>query len=148
MNTFSPKRNDYETILREHFDQLPMHRHLGITLGEVYPGYASATMPRTGEILQQNGFFHAGALITLADSVAGAAAVTLLAEDENILSVNITASLLRAGDYDSITGEGRVIKAGKRFIFTEAILFGGEGAAQKELTRVHITMAVETIARG
>lgn len=140
--TFEPRKKNYRQAVRSLFESIPIHRFLDIRLDEIQPGYVSAFLKKRPELLQQHGYFQAGALITLADAVAGAAAYSLMAEGENILSVNFAVSLLRPARSDEIRGEGRVIKAGRRLYFCETNLFNELDETREKIMTATITLAV------
>ena len=96
------------------------------------------------ELLQQNGFFQAGVLVALADSAGGAASFTLLEENQNILSVNFSVSLMRAAEADKIIAEGKVIKAGQRLHFCRVELYQEKDGEKQLVMAADITMAVIT----
>ncbi|MBN1212301.1 MAG: PaaI family thioesterase [candidate division Zixibacteria bacterium] len=140
--TFQPQNNNYREAVRALFESIPIHNFLDITLDEIEPGFVSAYLPKRPELLQQHGYFQAGALVTLADAVAGAAAYSLMNESENLLSVNFAVSLLRPAKADKIRGEGRVIKAGKRLYFCEAVLFNETGEKREKILTATVTLMV------
>jgi uncharacterized protein (TIGR00369 family) len=140
MEAFTPRQDDYENAVRDMFDSIPFYRTLGITLDTIEPGFIIVRMPKTESVSQQNGFFHAGALTALADAAGGTAAATLLAEGENILSVNFGVSLLRPARADRLRAEGRVIKAGRRLFVAEAEIFAD--STSDLLVKATITLAV------
>lgn len=119
---FTPSRADYEHSVRRMFDAMPIHRTIGITLGDVLPGQASATISLSEAVMQHHRSMHAGALITLADCVCGCAAWSLIGTGEDLVSSNITATLLRRADAPLLQAIGRVIKPGKRLYFCEAVI--------------------------
>ncbi len=53
---------------------------LGIELGSIEPGRVTGRMPVLGRHLSANGFLHAGAVVTLADTVSGAGCLASLPE--------------------------------------------------------------------
>jgi len=144
MAELRPRRDDYAEILRSVFADVPFHRTLNLALDEVRPGFVSVYMTPDEHLMQHAGFLHAGALIGLADAAAGAAAFTLMAEGERLLSANFAVSMLRPGSSERLRAEGRVIKAGKRLYFTEAKVYdaGGEAADERLLVSASITMSV------
>ena len=140
MEAFSPRRDDFVQAVRDMFDSIAFYRTLGITLDTIEPGFIIVRMPKTESVRQQNGFFHAGALTALADAAGGTAAATLLAEGENILSVNFAVSLLRPARADRLRAEGKVIKAGRRLFVAEAEIFAD--STNDLLVKATITLAV------
>jgi len=142
MTDFTPKTTNYAEAVTAVFNAIPLHQTLGIQLTEIRPGYVCASMDKAEALTQQNGYLHAGALISLADAVGGSAAATLIEEGQNILSVNFAVSMLRPADSAKVRGEGRVVKAGKRFIFSEARIYGDSGGKEQLLVSASITLAV------
>jgi len=143
MASLSPKRADYIEAVRFLHQNSPISDHLGITLDRIEPGFVTAYLSRCPEHTQQNGYLHAGVLVTLADVVCGLAACSLMAEGENVLSVNINASLMRPAKADRIRAEGRVVKAGRRVYFTEAHLYAENGGGDTLVVKASITMMAD-----
>ncbi len=127
---FRPAREDFAEVVRSHFHDVPYHEAAGITLESVTAGRMTAFMDRQPGLTQQNGFFHAASLIGLADTVAGGAAFSLMAEGENVLSASFAVSMLRPADCERLRAEGQVIKAGKRLYVCEARVFDSRDSAR------------------
>ncbi len=144
MGTLNPKRADYVQAVRRYHAATPIHAHFGIDLTDISPGCVRVRMPSRGEFTQQNGYLQAGVLVSLADAAAGMAAWTLLAEIENLLSVNINVQLMRAADGKGFVAEGRVVRAGSRLMFCEAEVWAEDDPGCKRLIRASMTMAVLT----
>ena len=142
MTSFKTKRDDYREAVTEIFDRIPIHRFFDIRLESVEPGKVTAVLKKRPELLQQNGYFQAGALVTLADAVGGSAAYTLTAEGENILSINFAVSLMRPAAADELRGEGRVVKAGKNLYFCETAVYDVADPERKPLMTAAITLMV------
>jgi len=77
-------------------------RHLGIELVKMEPGYASALMKVTPELLNGEGYTHGGAIFTLADLVFAAASN---AHGPVALGLNVNINFLKA------TKEGAILTA-------------------------------------
>ena len=140
MTSFKTRREHYEADVRTVFDRIPIHRFFGIELETVEPGRVTAVLDKRPELSQQNGYFQAGALVTLADAVGGSAAYSLTAGGENLLSINISISLMRPAAADKIRGEGRVVKAGKNLYFCETVIFDAADPKRKPLMTAAITL--------
>jgi uncharacterized protein (TIGR00369 family) len=104
------------------FAAQPMLAHLGITLGEVAAGRCALHLPRQPALTQQNGFLHAGALTTLADTACGFAAYTLMPEGANVLTAEFKLNLLRPADGDAVA-RAEVIRAGRLLSVARADIF-------------------------
>ncbi len=140
MALHTPQRADYLEAVRSLHAQSPLAEHLGVTLDSIEPGLVTAYLAHRSEHTQQNGYLHAGILMSLADIVCGLAAYSLMAEGENVLSVNINASLMRPARANRIRAEGRVVKAGRHLYFTEASLFTEGKEGEKLVVKANIAM--------
>ena len=60
---------------------------LGATVLHVAPGAVELAVPAAPTLLQHDGLFHAGVTITLSDSAAGLAALTLFEPGAGVLTV-------------------------------------------------------------
>lgn len=68
---------------------------------------------------QQDGFVHAGALLSIADSSGGYATLSLLPPGSRVLSVEIKMNFLRPATGTTIRGRGRVKKIGRTISVVE-----------------------------
>ena len=71
------------------------------------------------DLEQQDGYVHAGALVALADSAGGYAALTLLPSGSRVLSVEVKLNFLRPAVGSMIRGRGRVKKMGRTIAVCE-----------------------------
>jgi uncharacterized protein (TIGR00369 family) len=104
-----PRNPRYEERIRAVFDTAPFMRHLGVVLRRCEPGFCETSLPVQPWQLQQDGFIHAGVQATIADHGAGAAAGTLMAEDEIVLSVEFKVNLLRPAQGDELICRAKVL---------------------------------------
>ncbi len=105
--------------------------HLGAVLTRVEPGFVEIELPFRDELSQQHGFFHAGAVSTIADSAGGYAAFTLFPADSSILTVEFKINLLAPADGEKIRATGKVIKAGRTLTVCELQAFAIKNGAEK-----------------
>jgi len=71
------------------------------------------------DLEQQDGYVHAGALVALADSAGGYAALTLLPSGSRVLSVEVKLNFLRPAIGTVIRGRARVKKMGRTIAVCE-----------------------------
>ena len=71
------------------------------------------------DLEQQDGFVHAGALVALADSAGGYAALSLLPSGSRVLSVEVKLNFLRPAVGTIIRGRGRIKKMGRTIAVCE-----------------------------
>lgn len=140
MAALSPKRTEYKKAVQELHNVTPLAGHLGVVLDQVGPGQVTVHMDVRAEHGQQHGYVHAGIMATLADIACGLAAYSLMAEGETVLSVNMNLSLLRPAKGGCITADARVVSAGRRLYFTEAVLFDENRSVEEPLARAAIVM--------
>ncbi|GIX29402.1 MAG: thioesterase [Burkholderiales bacterium] len=110
----------YAERVRASFARQGIMGHLGAALTEVRPGYCEIRLPFRPELAQQHGYFHGGVIGTLGDSAGGYAAFTLMPADAGVLTVEYKMNLLAPGDGELLIARGRVIKAGRSLVVSQA----------------------------
>ena len=93
-----------------------MMKTLGARIHKVEKGKVTLEAPLLPSILQQQGYVHAGLTFSIGDSDAGYAALTLLPEDQEVMTAEIKINLLAPADSELLQAEGRVVKHGKRLV--------------------------------
>lgn len=99
--------------VRASFQQQRIMALLGATLARVEPGRCEVVLPWREDLTQQDGYFHAGVLGTIADSAGGYAAFTLMPAEARVLSVEYRLHLLAPGEGERAIATGTVVRAGK-----------------------------------
>ncbi len=135
----TPRNPDYAAAVEADFAAATFVQHLGITPTRIAPGEIHATLAVKPEHAQQAGTVHAGVQTTLADHCAGAAAGSLAAPDEGIVSVEFKVHMLRPAVGERLYCVARVVKPGRRFAIVEAEVHTGD--PQKPTARLLGTMA-------
>ncbi|MBT9393756.1 PaaI family thioesterase [Hymenobacter sp. NST-14] len=102
-------------LVRQHF----MH-HIGADLTRIEPGRVEAELVLDRQHQQHTGFAHGGLVATMADLVAGFAAVTLVPEGTGVVTVELKTSYLHPGVGQRLRAVGWVLKAGRRLHFCES----------------------------
>ncbi len=85
------------------------------------------------DLTQHHGLFHAGVLTTLADNACGFAAMSLLPQGAEVLSVEFKVSFLRPGAGVAAIARGEVIKPGRTLSFCRADVFVRDAAGEETL---------------
>ncbi len=111
---------------------------LGASIAQVEPGKVVLECAYHAGLSQQHGFFHAGVLTSLADSACGYAALTVMPETADVLSVEFKINLLRPANTPKIIAIGTVLKAGKTIVVCEGEVFDATG--EKLLAKMTATM--------
>lgn len=86
---------------------------LGAELVSVLPGEVIIELPYRDDLVQQNGFLHAGVTTSVIDSACGYAALTRMADDLDVLSVEFKVNLLAPAAGTRFRATGKVLKAGR-----------------------------------
>lgn len=86
---------------------------LGIEVAEIAPGRVVLELPFRADLCQQNGFVHAGAITTAADSACGYAAMTLQPPDRDILTVEFKVNLMSPAVGDRFRTTATVVRSGR-----------------------------------
>ncbi|NQW30042.1 MAG: PaaI family thioesterase [Ignavibacteria bacterium] len=141
---FKVKNDNYrETILnhlfKQHFMQL-----IGCKLTKIEPGLVIAEMDIGKEHEQQIGLIHGGVTASIADVAAGFAGFTLVGLNEHTVTAEIKVSYLNKGFGGRLKAIGRVVKAGRSFMFCEADVFNLHGDTETLIARATTTIAVIT----
>ncbi|WP_375419239.1 PaaI family thioesterase [uncultured Hymenobacter sp.] len=102
-------------LLGQHFMHL-----IGADLTSIAPGRVEAELALAQQHQQQRGFAHGGLVATMADLVAGFAAVTLIPDTYGLVTSDLKVSYLNPGVGNRIKAIGWVLKAGRRLHFCEA----------------------------
>lgn len=106
---------------------------LGARLAVVEPGEVAIVLATRPELAQQHGYLHGGALISVADSAAGYAAMTLMAPGDGVLTVDVKLNLLNPARGDAIRAVGRVVRAGRTLTVTAVDVHDGADGAGAHL---------------
>lgn len=113
---------------------------LGAQLIAVRPGYCEIHLPYKEELGQHHGFFHAGAIGTVADNAAGYAAYSLMDADSGILTVEFKLSLLSPGDGEKLVARGHVIKAGRQLSVCQSDVYAVRNGKEKQCAVALVTL--------
>jgi uncharacterized protein (TIGR00369 family) len=114
-----PRDPGFEAKVRESFARQGIMAHFGARLERVEPGFVEISLPFKPELTQQHGYFHAGAVATVADSAGGYAAFSLFPPDSTVLAVELKVNLLAPADGERLVARGRVVRSGRTITVCE-----------------------------
>ena len=115
---------------------------LGAELAKVAAGRVVIRLPIEPRISQQDGFAHAGVVVAALDSACGYAALTLMPDDSEVLTVELKVNLLAPAAGHMLVAEGEVVRAGRTLTICR-----GEGYAEQGSERVHVATMLATMVR-
>lgn len=115
---------------------------LGIKLLEFGEGWFNTSMLPSPGISQQHGFVHAGAIASMADLSSGFAAYSLMAEDEDVLTIEFKINLLRPATGDRLECYAKVLKPGNIVTVSESEVFSITSEMRRLVAKATVTLAV------
>lgn len=140
MATFQPSNPDFETRVRESFAAQAFMSTLGAELVSVAPGEVTIHMPYSPTLTQQDGFLHAGVVTSIADTACGYAALTLMPQGSEVLSVEFKVNLLSPAVGEGFIAHGEVIKPGRTLTVCRGDVFAVKDGAEKLVMTMLATM--------
>jgi uncharacterized protein (TIGR00369 family) len=125
-------------------------RNLGATIQALEPGRCAVACGFRDDLTQHHGLFHAGVLTTLADNACGFAALSLMPDGAEVLSVEFKISFLRPGAGLAAIARAEVLKPGRTLTTCRADVFMRDAAGAETLaaTMLATMMAAAPAARG
>jgi uncharacterized protein (TIGR00369 family) len=108
-----------------------MMQHLGARIVRVQPGEVEFALPLSDKVTQQQGAFHGGALGALADICCGYAALSVAPEGMEVTTVEYKINFVSAAVGQEVVCVGKVQKAGRTLIITNAELFDVKDSQRK-----------------
>ena len=122
------------------FGRQTLMSSLGAELEEVSPGEVVISLPFRSDLCQQAGFIHAGVLTAIVDSACGYAAMTVMPEQSEVLTVEYKVNFLRPARGERFQAKGRVLKAGKTLTVCLGEVFSWEGDKSQLVAMMQATM--------
>ena len=119
-STTTGASDDLEIRIRRKLERQHFMHLVGANLTAITPGRVEAELALKQQHQQQRGFAHGGLVATMADLVAGFAAVTLLPDNYGLVTADLRVSYLHPGVGQKLKAIGWVLKAGRRLHFCEA----------------------------
>ena len=104
---------------------------LGARLTKIGAGTCELVVPFSPAATQHHGTFHGGVFGTVADTVGGFAAYSLLMPERDCVAVEYKVNMLAPGNGDALIGRGKVVKAGRSLVVTSGEIFTTKNGAEK-----------------
>ena len=109
-----------EQEILESYRKQGFMQHLGVEILSIEKGLVKVSCDKNDNLLQQNGFFHAGVITSIADAACGYAALSVMPKGADVLSVEFKTNLMKPAISNKIIARGKVIKSGRTLVFCEA----------------------------
>lgn len=139
---WTPKDPAFEARVRESFGRQTHMAALGATIVFVGPGEVHVALPFSPQLCQQNGFVHAGAIASVADSANGYAAYTLAPVGTDVLAVEFKINLMSPARGESFLACGRVLRPGRTLTVCMAEVFADAPTKQTLIATMLSTIIV------
>jgi len=138
-----PRNPEWRRMVERGFAEAPFVHENGIRLDACSPGRVESSVELTPHHFQHTGVPHAGLMATLADHTSGAAAISLTAPGEIILTAEFKISLLRAVVAKKLHCRADVVRPGSQLCFVEASVEAETADGTRKLVaRASVTLAV------
>ena len=95
------------------FESQSMMKTLGASIHKIEKCKVIIEAPILPSTIQQQGFGHAGLTFSIRDSAAGYSALTLLPENQEVMTAELKINLLAPADSLLLAAEGKVVNLGK-----------------------------------
>ena len=132
--------SDIHQRITASFAQQSMMRTLGAQIVSVEKGRVVLAANVTDGLKQQQGASHAALSFALGDTAAGYAALSMMPEDVEVMTVEMKINLLAPGS-GRLVAEGRVVKPGRRLTVVAADVWAEDEAG----SRKHVAMLQGTM---
>lgn len=123
--------NTHEDRVRRSFSSQAFMSTLGAELTAVGEGLVEIRLPFSSQLTQQHGYLHAGAVIAVLDSACGYAALSLAADDKEVLTVELKTNLLAPAAGKVLVARAQVKRAGKTLTVCTADAFAITDSREK-----------------
>lgn len=128
--SWQPQNPVFNQVISESFARQIHMATLGARITRLEPGAVDLTAPFDGRFTQQNGFWHAGAVASLADSANGYAAFSLAPPETDVLAVEFKINLLAPAQGDTFRAQGRVLRPGRTLTVCLAEVYAVAGSKE------------------
>lgn len=143
-----PLTSDAEARVRRSFEKQAFMALLGARLSRVTSGEVDIELPFRADLVQQHGYLHAGVTTSIADSACGYAALTMMAPDAAVLSVEYKVNLMAPAAGKRFRASGRVIKAGKTLVIVQGQVDAYEGDDAPRTVLVLQGTMISSVGKG
>jgi uncharacterized protein (TIGR00369 family) len=113
--------------IRQGFTRQGLMTHLGAELIDAHNGVVTIRLQHRPELSQHRGLMHAGALSAIADTAGGFAALSLMDEGSDVLTVEYKLNLLAPADGDHVEARGTVLRSGRTLTVCQLDVWAVDG---------------------
>ncbi len=136
----------YDARVRESFSRQRHMATLGVTIAHIAPGEVHLSLPYSPQFCQQNGYLHAGAIASVADSANGYAAFTLAPAGSDVLAVEFKINLLAPARAQAFLAKGRVLRPGRTLTVCQAEVVTADGSEPTLVATMLSTLIIKPVS--
>ncbi|MBL1220553.1 PaaI family thioesterase [Chryseobacterium sp. L7] len=124
--------------IEQSFSRQGLMKTLNAQLAAVEKGQVTITCEFSEALTQQHGFFHAGVATSIVDSACGYAALTMLPENTEVLTVEFKVNFMKPAKTDKLICIGKVLQSGKTLTVCEGYVY--DSKEEKLIAKMTATM--------
>lgn len=124
--------------IEQSFSRQGLMKTLNAQLAVVEKGQVTITCEFSEALTQQHGFFHAGVATSIVDSACGYAALTMLPENTEVLTVEFKVNFMKPAKTDKLICIGKVLQSGKTLTVCEGYVY--DSKEEKLIAKMTATM--------
>jgi len=128
--------------VRASFDRQNAMELIQASMPVIEHGRTEIHLPHWSGVEQQHGFVHGGVVGMIADSAAGYAAMTMVSPTASVLTVEYKMNLMAPADGDHLIARGKVVRAGRTLIVTQAEVFAVKDGRESQCALMQQTIMV------
>jgi uncharacterized protein (TIGR00369 family) len=140
MPDFVPSDDQFEQRVRSSFARQTLMETIQARLVKVRPGEVEIEIPFRADLAQQNGFMHAGIITSIIDTACGYAALSLMPQGVDVLTVEYKVNFVSPAVGLCMIGRGRVTKPGRTLTVCTGDVIAVSDSGEKPIATMLATM--------
>jgi uncharacterized protein (TIGR00369 family) len=124
--------------IKKSFAKQGLMQSLGAALILVEKGIVKISCKFTDALSQQHGYFHAGVATSIVDSACGYAALSMMPDNAEVLTVEFKVNFLKPAQTSQLIAIGKVLQSGKTLTICEGFVY--DAAEQILIAKMTATM--------
>jgi uncharacterized protein (TIGR00369 family) len=113
-------------MLTSRFRAVPYPNWLGLKIAKLSAGHAGLSITIKRNHQQYQGIAHGGVLASLADTAATFAALTIIPENTDVVTIEFKVNFLAAAPSGTLVANGRTVRVGSRVAVSDVEVYGPE----------------------
>ncbi len=111
-------------MLTSRFSNVPYPNWLGLKIARLSAGHAELSIAIQENHQQYQGIAHGGVLASLADTAATFAALTIIPESTDVVTIEFKVNFLAAAPSGTLVAKGRTVRVGSRVAVSDVEVHG------------------------